>query len=386
MKIITIGRHESNEVVINDSNVSRNHLQIIQDDNNNFTAVDLNSTNGTFVNGQRIYGEVHLLSNSSVRIGNTTLAWQQYFTQQSAPVATSAPAQQVPAKKSPLKSLSKIKMWHIAAAVAAVLLIGGGTTIFFVQKAKQEKIELAKAQQAAEEKAKQEVEQKEQQLQTAREKEDRLREEAATLARKALISKSKDDEEALKQLNANLALAAQDTKKKENALTDANNRLNALQQENDKLKKDLADLTAEKKNLKADADKTVEELKKEMKVKEDAISAVKEKDEELKKYEKQRLEKLYDGFDDLIKSYAFKNIDPKKKASEKDESQWIDAFGRRESQKDVLANKAGVKTFEQKQAVYDLLKAALDKKQVDFDNAEAAKKKATAPADTISKK
>jgi len=80
MKIIKIGRSSSNDVVIsNDLKVSVTHCQIIKDDFGNYRLVDTNSTNGTFVNGVKRHGEVHLNQSDIVRIGNTTLPWQTYF-------------------------------------------------------------------------------------------------------------------------------------------------------------------------------------------------------------------------------------------------------------------------------------------------------------------
>ncbi|MDR2065263.1 MAG: CD225/dispanin family protein [Prevotellaceae bacterium] len=79
MKVITVGRNPANNVVINDPLVSKNHCQIIQDDYGNFSLVDNNSTNGTFVNGQRRQGQMRLNPSDIVRIGNTTLPWMSYF-------------------------------------------------------------------------------------------------------------------------------------------------------------------------------------------------------------------------------------------------------------------------------------------------------------------
>jgi len=78
MKVITIGRDLDNDIVVNDSKASRHHLQIICD-GGNYRIVDFNSTNGTFVNDQKISGETTLLINDRVRIGNTVLPWQTYF-------------------------------------------------------------------------------------------------------------------------------------------------------------------------------------------------------------------------------------------------------------------------------------------------------------------
>ena len=79
MKIVKIGRSSSNDVIIDDSSVSRMHCQIIHDDNGNYTIIDTNSTNGTIVNGIVRRGEVSLNINDTVRIGNTNLPWQSYF-------------------------------------------------------------------------------------------------------------------------------------------------------------------------------------------------------------------------------------------------------------------------------------------------------------------
>ena len=79
MKIIKIGRDPNNDVIVNDVQVSRNHCQIIQDWQGNYTLVDLNSTNGTYVNGIRLRREVRLTETDVVKIGNTNLPWINYF-------------------------------------------------------------------------------------------------------------------------------------------------------------------------------------------------------------------------------------------------------------------------------------------------------------------
>ncbi len=79
MKVITIGRSSKSDVVIHDAYVGRVHMQIVLDNDGNIYAIDMNSTNGTYVNGQRIYGKVRLQKNDIIRIGNTTLPWQKYI-------------------------------------------------------------------------------------------------------------------------------------------------------------------------------------------------------------------------------------------------------------------------------------------------------------------
>ena len=80
MKVITIGRlKDNNNVVIEDNKVSRSHLQIIKDDNGDYYVIDLDSTNGTYVNGNRITGKVQLHKGDTIVIGYTTLSWETYF-------------------------------------------------------------------------------------------------------------------------------------------------------------------------------------------------------------------------------------------------------------------------------------------------------------------
>lgn len=79
MKVIKVGRSSGNDIVISDSYVGRTHCEFIQDDSGNYWVVDLNSKNGTFVNGVRRSGKTKLSSNDIVRIGNTPLPWMSYL-------------------------------------------------------------------------------------------------------------------------------------------------------------------------------------------------------------------------------------------------------------------------------------------------------------------
>ena len=81
MKIITIGRSSTNNIKINDSKVSRIHCQIIQEDDNSVTLMDLNSTNGTYVNEKGISGKINLNKGDVVRIGDTIIPWKNYVSQ-----------------------------------------------------------------------------------------------------------------------------------------------------------------------------------------------------------------------------------------------------------------------------------------------------------------
>ena len=72
---LSLGRAESNTVTLKDAKVSRQHAQI-QKQGEQYVLVDLNSANGTYVNGERI--EEHVLSNGDeIQIGDTILQFQQ---------------------------------------------------------------------------------------------------------------------------------------------------------------------------------------------------------------------------------------------------------------------------------------------------------------------
>ena len=73
---MTIGRDITNDIVINDPEVSRHHLRFTRG-GGGFTLEDLGSTNGTFINGQRIAGSRPLRAGDMLGLGETvTLAYE----------------------------------------------------------------------------------------------------------------------------------------------------------------------------------------------------------------------------------------------------------------------------------------------------------------------
>lgn len=80
MKAFTIGRHNNNDYFINDSSVSGNHAEIIIDkDFETFTLKDLNSTNGTKVNGQSIVSK-KIKPGNNFEFGLQTVNSNELFT------------------------------------------------------------------------------------------------------------------------------------------------------------------------------------------------------------------------------------------------------------------------------------------------------------------
>lgn len=66
---LSIGRKEGNSIVMADQHVSGNHAQILVRNNGLFLE-DLNSTNGTYLNGNKLRGRAKLSNRDEVRIGS----------------------------------------------------------------------------------------------------------------------------------------------------------------------------------------------------------------------------------------------------------------------------------------------------------------------------
>src|SRR5918998_677995 len=82
----TVGRDDANDLVIKDFKVSRRHAYLKALPDGRAALHDLGSSNGTFVNGQRVQS-VLLSGDEQIQFGDTVL------TPASAPAAAPSPAQ-----------------------------------------------------------------------------------------------------------------------------------------------------------------------------------------------------------------------------------------------------------------------------------------------------
>ena len=136
---LTIGRDSTNGVAINDAEISRKHARLMFQ-GGKYVLEDLGSTNGTFVNGQRLAGPIVLKTGDVVSLGEqivlmydaiaadagATVAVSRKAMQQLAPppVYSSAPASPPPAAAyAPPPAAKKTNMTPIFIGVGALLFV-----------------------------------------------------------------------------------------------------------------------------------------------------------------------------------------------------------------------------------------------------------------------
>jgi pSer/pThr/pTyr-binding forkhead associated (FHA) protein len=65
---VSLGRANSNQIVIKDPYISKKHLRIVKDEGKYYLE-DFNSANGTFVNGDRVMDVVNLKNGDRITVG-----------------------------------------------------------------------------------------------------------------------------------------------------------------------------------------------------------------------------------------------------------------------------------------------------------------------------
>ncbi|MDP8924212.1 MAG: FHA domain-containing protein, partial [Chloroflexota bacterium] len=73
--VLDIGRRLTNDIVIHDTNVSRQHARLVRGPDG-YTIEDTQSSNGTFVNDERVFGPRQLRNGDVIRIGDAVFVYE----------------------------------------------------------------------------------------------------------------------------------------------------------------------------------------------------------------------------------------------------------------------------------------------------------------------
>lgn len=115
---IYIGRDIHNDIIINDAEISRKHARLVMQAGG-YVLEDLGSTNGTFVNGQRLMGPHVLRPNELIMLGeNVSLVFETSYDADATVVAV--PSQPAPVQSSPPRVTSQPSYVPAAAPEEAV--------------------------------------------------------------------------------------------------------------------------------------------------------------------------------------------------------------------------------------------------------------------------
>jgi pSer/pThr/pTyr-binding forkhead associated (FHA) protein len=128
---ISIGRTDSAKIVLPDSGLSRVNTTFFREEDEVFV-VDENSTNGTFINGEQVFGSPHEVNDrDEITAGNETVIYVEIFTEKIKAVSdspktdkkTPASKDKKPAKTKSQISKSNLPMVPIIAGLSVFLLL-----------------------------------------------------------------------------------------------------------------------------------------------------------------------------------------------------------------------------------------------------------------------
>jgi hypothetical protein len=124
-KILNIGRDDSNQIVLKDPTVSRNHGVLYFLESGQVLFEDLNSLNGSYIQGNRVYGKVEIKRGQILKVGKALVPWQNYLghTIYDPPEISSPPVGQPPVPPK-IENNPIGKYWPVGAALIAIILIG----------------------------------------------------------------------------------------------------------------------------------------------------------------------------------------------------------------------------------------------------------------------
>lgn len=121
MQRLSIGRTPNCDIFFNDPSVSKIHAEIVVNENEVIVR-DLGSTNGTFINGMRVYGSQPLKQLDILKVGNSLVPWKNY-------VGSNEPTQQANDNSGQVLYVNNAKIptvgdWMLNLFLLAIPLVG----------------------------------------------------------------------------------------------------------------------------------------------------------------------------------------------------------------------------------------------------------------------
>jgi hypothetical protein len=144
MQRFSIGRTPNCDIFINDSSVSKMHAEIIVN-NNQATVRDLGSTNGTFINGLRLFGPQPLNQYDILKVGNSLVPWKNYVNMTDSNSSSNF-SQQVQSVFSGESETPTVKEWMINLFLVAIPFVGFIMLIIWANQDNRLKKNFAQAQ------------------------------------------------------------------------------------------------------------------------------------------------------------------------------------------------------------------------------------------------
>ena len=132
---LTIGRHDSSDLRLEDPSVSRFHARLRVDHDGMVWLEDHGSANGTFVDGRRVSGSERLLGGERIQIGQSSLTVAPRGVEPAAPVPSpgyvlpSAPGPATIERRALRESVSRANQIAIAAVIIALVAVGAGGAV-----------------------------------------------------------------------------------------------------------------------------------------------------------------------------------------------------------------------------------------------------------------
>ena len=70
LNVLQIGSGKDNDLMLNDPTISKKHCILLRNEHNSYSILDLDSKNGSFVNGVSVIKELELQNGDQIRLGN----------------------------------------------------------------------------------------------------------------------------------------------------------------------------------------------------------------------------------------------------------------------------------------------------------------------------